>query len=146
MRLDGNACVLLAYPIALAVSCAATPLARRLALRTGAIDHPNERKVHKAPIASSGGVAIIAGFYAAAIFSGAIHQAPLRAFLGLSAGAVFIAAVGFVDDRIDIPARIKLVLQVLGELLFPTRNTKSESDRLPCGPAKSTMMPLMPFE
>jgi UDP-GlcNAc:undecaprenyl-phosphate GlcNAc-1-phosphate transferase len=114
MRLDGNACVLLAYPIALAVSCAATPLARRLALRTGAIDHPNERKVHKAPIASSGGVAIIAGFYAAAIFSGAIHQAPLRAFLGLSAGAVFIAAVGFVDDRIDIPARIKLVLQVLG--------------------------------
>ena len=113
MTLDGNASVLLAYPIALAVTCAATPLARRLAFRTGAIDHPNERKLHRAPIATSGGVAIIAGFYAAAVISGATHQVPLRAFLGLTAGALFIAAVGFIDDRVDLSARIKLPLQIL---------------------------------
>jgi UDP-GlcNAc:undecaprenyl-phosphate GlcNAc-1-phosphate transferase len=113
MTLDGNASVLLAYPIALAVTCAATPLARRLAFRTGAIDHPNERKVHKAPIPTSGGIAIIAGFFAAVIISGAIHQVPLRALAGLTVGAVFIAAVGFIDDRIDIPAKTKLVLQIV---------------------------------
>ncbi len=109
--LDGS--VLLAYPVALIVSCLATPVARRLAFRTGAIDHPNERKVHKSPIPTSGGIAIIAGFYAAIIISGAVHQVPTRALVGISVGAIFIAAVGFIDDRIDIPARIKLVLQIV---------------------------------
>jgi UDP-GlcNAc:undecaprenyl-phosphate GlcNAc-1-phosphate transferase len=113
MTLDGNASVLLAYPVALAVTFAATPLARRVAFRTGAIDHPNERKVHKVPVPTSGGIAIIAGFLAAAIVSGAVHQVPLRALAGLLAGAIFIAAVGFVDDRLDLSAPLKLVLQVL---------------------------------
>ncbi len=113
MAFDGNAAVLLAYPIALAVTFIATPLARRLAFHTGGIDHPNERKVHKAPIPTSGGVAIITGFIVAIAISGAIHQVPTRVLVGIGAGALFIATVGFIDDRIDIPAKIKLVLQIL---------------------------------
>jgi len=113
MTLEGNASVLLAYPAALAVTFALTPLARRLAYRTGGIDHPNERKIHKSPIPTSGGVAIIAGFLAAAVVSGAIHQVPLRVLAGLLGGALFIALVGFIDDRVDLPARVKLVLQLV---------------------------------
>jgi UDP-GlcNAc:undecaprenyl-phosphate GlcNAc-1-phosphate transferase len=113
MSLGGNNAVLLAYPIALAVTFAATPLVRRFAERAGAIAHPNERTVHKAPIATSGGIAIILGFYAALFLTGGHHQLSSRALIGLSAGALFIAAVGFVDDRFDVPAKIKLLLQIV---------------------------------
>jgi len=116
MSMESNASVIFAYPLALAVTFAATPVARRLALRTGAIDHPNERKIHKAPVPTSGGTAIIAGFLAAAVLSGAIHQVAVRSLVGLLAGAIFIAVVGFVDDRLDLSAPLKLGLQVLSVL------------------------------
>jgi UDP-GlcNAc:undecaprenyl-phosphate/decaprenyl-phosphate GlcNAc-1-phosphate transferase len=113
MSFSLSTAVPLTYLTALAVTLAVTPLARRLAVRAGAVAHPNERTVHKTPIASAGGTAIIIGFYAALFLTGAYHQLSLRALIGLSAGALFIAAVGFVDDCLDVPAKIKLALQFL---------------------------------
>ncbi|HEU5086935.1 MAG TPA: hypothetical protein VFT99_05800, partial [Roseiflexaceae bacterium] len=51
-------------------SVLATPLARRLALRTGVVDVPNTRKVHGAPVPMLGGAAIYAGFVLALILFG----------------------------------------------------------------------------
>jgi UDP-GlcNAc:undecaprenyl-phosphate GlcNAc-1-phosphate transferase len=125
----------LAYVVAAAATCALTPLARRLSILTGAIDVPNERKVHEQPVPTSGGIAIIAGVLVSAWLGGvfsttagaAAHAAALPSpglgaglrpatLAALFGGAVFIALVGLVDDRKEIPAKIKLALQVLSSV------------------------------
>jgi UDP-GlcNAc:undecaprenyl-phosphate GlcNAc-1-phosphate transferase len=113
--------LLLTYLVAAAVTCALTPIARWFAIRTGALDVPNERKIHEQPVPTSGGIAIIAGLLLSA-WLGGVFSAPstgLGAGLkpgtlaALFGGALFIALVGLVDDRKEIPAKIKLALQVL---------------------------------
>ena len=61
MTLHGNQAIIVAYVAAAAVTCAATPIARRISVRTGALDVPNERKVHSVALPTSGGLAIIPG-------------------------------------------------------------------------------------
>ncbi|MDH5201534.1 MAG: undecaprenyl/decaprenyl-phosphate alpha-N-acetylglucosaminyl 1-phosphate transferase, partial [Candidatus Bathyarchaeota archaeon] len=96
-----------------AVACAATPLARWLAVRGGALDRPNDRKVHATPLPTWGGTAIILGFLAAALAAGAVHQMPARVFVGIMVGALLVALVGFVDDRKEVSAHDKFALQII---------------------------------
>ena len=49
------------------VAYIATPLAGAIATRIGAIDHPNDRKVHAKPTPTLGGMAIFMGLVAAGI-------------------------------------------------------------------------------
>jgi len=105
------------------VSVAATPAWRWAAGRFGSLDVPNERKVHAHPKPTSGGVAIIAGFLAAALVTGAfqqLHQRLPYGPLGLLSGCAIIVLLGLVDDRWEVPAKIKLLVQVLATfpLLF----------------------------
>ncbi|HUL44377.1 MAG TPA: hypothetical protein VLY03_08475 [Bacteroidota bacterium] len=51
------------FVIPLALSLILTPLVIRLAKRIGAMDQPNERKVHRFPIPRLGGLAIYASFF-----------------------------------------------------------------------------------
>ncbi len=111
----------LALASATAVSLVATPLWRWAAKRLGRLDHPNERKLHAHPKPTSGGVAIIAGFLIAALVTGVFsqlghqpkyHYAPFAILLG---GAL-MALMGLLDDRREIPAKVKLGLQVVATL------------------------------
>ena len=52
-------CFLLGMLVALCV----TPLVIRLAIRLGMLDHPNERKIHKAPMPLMGGLGIFIGMW-----------------------------------------------------------------------------------
>ena len=53
------------FVAALATSLLVTPLARRLAIRLGAVDKPNPRRINKTPVPRMGGIAIFAGIAAA---------------------------------------------------------------------------------
>ena len=53
------------FVAALATTLATTPLARRVAVRLGAIDRPTGRRVNKVPVPRMGGIAIFAGIAAA---------------------------------------------------------------------------------
>ncbi len=98
------------FLIALAVTAVSIPWIRRLALKTGFVDAPAQRKVHSTPIPLMGGVAIFAGAsMALAFFAG---QAP-RSVAGVFIVLTLVAFIGLVDDRYHLPARIKLT----GELL-----------------------------
>ena len=57
-----------AFAVALIVSLVLMPAVILLANKTGAMDEPNARKVHKKPIPRIGGLGIYAGFMAAIIF------------------------------------------------------------------------------
>ncbi len=98
---------LIPFVIALIVSYLLTPGVKKLAVKVGAVDKPNARKVHTHVIPRLGGLAIYIGFLAAVLYC-----APLRHDLaGLLLGCTAIVALGIWDDICNIPAKVKLAGQ-----------------------------------
>jgi UDP-GlcNAc:undecaprenyl-phosphate GlcNAc-1-phosphate transferase len=109
---------LLVLMVAAAVTYLVTPVARRIALRWGAMTEVRDRDVHAIPTPRLGGVAMLVGFMAALLV--AVHLP----FLGptfadghdaraLLTGAVLICLLGVADDKWGLDAITKLAGQVL---------------------------------
>lgn len=97
------------FLIALIVAYVLTPGVKKLAIKVGAVDKPNARKVHTHAIPRLGGLAIYIGFMAAVLFC-----VPVRhELLGLLLGCTAIVALGIWDDICNIPAKEKLVGQIV---------------------------------
>ena len=89
------------FLIALIVAYVLTPGVKKLAIKVGAVDKPNARKVHTHAIPRLGGLAIYVGFMAAVLFC-----VPVRhELLGLLLGCTAIVALGIWDDICNIPAK-----------------------------------------
>jgi len=98
---------LLAFVIALCL----TPLTIVLAKKINAVDHPkDERKIHAVPMPRLGGIAIFIATMVAMFY---FTNYPKNIVMGISFGAVIIVITGILDDIYDLPATVKLVLQVL---------------------------------
>lgn len=112
-----NATLLLAPLAALAITLAATPLMRMLAVRYRFTDRPSPRRnvVLKPRL---GGVAIFMGFAGAVLlFYPAMEGRTAEEMLkvsGLLAGGVVVLLGGVLDDRFDLPAGVQLLFQLLG--------------------------------
>ena len=91
--------------IALAISYVLTPGVKNLAIKVGAIDKPNARKVHDHMIPRLGGLAIFVGFLCAVLYSMPMNHD----MAGLLLGCTAIVCVGIWDDICNIPAKVKLV-------------------------------------
>src|SRR6478672_230623 len=87
---------------AAAVAFGLTPLVARLAVRVGAIDIPDARKVHDRPIPRLGGLAVVAAI--ALVFGGARWisagrwELPQHLATGLGIGVLPILLVSIWDD------------------------------------------------
>lgn len=92
----------------------ATPLARKLAFRCGCLDVPDgKRKIHREPVPYFGGLAIMAGFAAAAVLFSILFSGTLSAQLAIMlVGGAFICFVGLLDDLYDIRPTYKLIAQI----------------------------------
>ncbi|RJQ24496.1 MAG: undecaprenyl/decaprenyl-phosphate alpha-N-acetylglucosaminyl 1-phosphate transferase [Peptococcaceae bacterium] len=97
--------ILLAFCIAFLI----TPLVRRWAFKHGVLDRPNWRKVHRRAVPRLGGMAIYISFTAAVLLT----QELTTPIIGLLIGGSLITLVGIVDDIRGMPARAKLVGQIL---------------------------------
>lgn len=96
-----------------------TPLVRRLALRFGAVDLPNERKVHKTPVPRLGGVAVVLSFavVVAAVLAGLLpvpRMPDLARQVWLLVGLVPVFAVSLLDDVRPQRALTRLAAQAVG--------------------------------
>jgi UDP-GlcNAc:undecaprenyl-phosphate GlcNAc-1-phosphate transferase len=111
-----------AYGVVLAVVTATTFasmfLVRRLAFRVGAVVRPDERRIHKRPTATLGGLGMLVGVLAgvaAAWVMGAFD--PLfegsTELLGLVLAAIVIVGVGVIDDLREVSAPAKIAGIVL---------------------------------
>ncbi len=113
---------ILKYPVvflaAMMFTLLATPLWIRFARKFGWMDQPGNRKVHRQPVPTSGGVPLIFGFHAACAllyflpwepFAGQITEAWWARFFILSMG---ILLLGLVDDRFALRPHNKLAGQV----------------------------------
>ncbi len=114
--------------VAFVITLLATPIVRRLAIANGIVDHPDERKIHRLPIAYLGGVAVFLGlvggilfsyFAITPVFEGWIDWHPTE-HLTLDSmfpmpvppwvllGTIVIMLVGLFDDVTGIPPRVKV--------------------------------------
>ena len=99
----------IAFIVALGVTYLATPSVKRLAIRWGAVDKPDARKVHKGIIPRLGGLAIYAGFIASVLAS--VHLT--WELVGLLTGGTAILLLGVLDDIYQLPAKVKLAGQIV---------------------------------
>ncbi len=108
--------VILIFLAALALAVGGTPLARRLAFRSGMVDAPSGRKYHSAPTPLLGGAAIYAACILAIILFG--DRFYVRQAAGIVIGASLISFLGFWDDRWALPALVKLLGQLLPAIVL----------------------------
>jgi UDP-GlcNAc:undecaprenyl-phosphate/decaprenyl-phosphate GlcNAc-1-phosphate transferase len=97
------------------VAVAATPLAIRIATRTGFLDRPVGYKAHAAATPYLGGAAILAGFLAGALIYGAVGDSDLTA---LFVGAAILWLVGTIDDRLLLGPRIRVAAVALAAAIL----------------------------
>ena len=83
------------------------------------LDAPNERSLHRIAVPRSGGIAIITGIVAAALW--------LRASPSLMVPVLALAVVSYLDDRHALPAAARLVMHLIaaGAFLWLTSGLSS---------------------
>lgn len=104
------------FLLALAATVALTPVVIYIAGKTGALDAPDARKVHKQPVPRIGGLAIYAGFLLAMLYylgSESVAKESAHALIGLLVGGSLIVLLGLVDDYKNLPAKVKLLGQIV---------------------------------
>lgn len=85
------------------------PIVKKIANHIGAIDYPNERKVHKKPIPRLGGLAIFLSFLIGYIFFGQVTTQMISILIG----SFIIIILGICDDVKPVPARYKFLVQII---------------------------------
>jgi UDP-GlcNAc:undecaprenyl-phosphate GlcNAc-1-phosphate transferase len=107
-----DACVQIpvtAILLALVVALLVTPLVMKWAFKWGALDRPNQRKVHQQVMPRLGGLAVFIAFTTAVLLT----QPLSSRIAGLLAGGALIMLLGFVDDTRGLSPKVKLAGQIL---------------------------------
>src|SRR3954454_10213171 len=118
---------LFAFIFAGAAVWAVVPATEALAVRIGAIDHPNERSLHEMPTPKLGGIAVLV----AVLVGGTIFLPWDHETRSILAGAIVITAVGVVDDLVDLPAGVKLLGQTAAAIIPVASGVSVDTFTLP---------------
>lgn len=97
-----------AIVIALGLALLVTPAVKKFAIKLGALDRPDQRKVHKRVMPRLGGLAIYLSFVAAVLLTMDISMQ----VCGILVGGTMIVILGFVDDTRGLSPRLKLAGQI----------------------------------
>lgn len=124
----------ISFILSFIIAFSATPLARKIAFKIGAVDVPKDnRRMHKKPIARLGGLAIVSGFLVSVLFYTVTSLfdilsplEPDRQLFGLLAGILIVVAIGIIDDAKQISARYKLAFQLAAAIAVVISGTRIE--------------------
>jgi len=89
------------------------PFVKKIAFHVGALDIPNERKVHTKPMPRLGGLGIYSGFLLGYMMFGE-QTATMNSIL---IGSFVLLVTGIIDDIKPLKASVKLVGQVMAALI-----------------------------
>lgn len=103
----------LAFPLALLVVLAATPLVIRMARRFDWVAHPRQDRWHEESTALMGGIAIFVGAALAAVAT-----VPMDVLWPIGVGATLLFVTGFVDDRVGLRPGAKLAAQIVATAIL----------------------------
>ncbi|UFT98875.1 undecaprenyl/decaprenyl-phosphate alpha-N-acetylglucosaminyl 1-phosphate transferase [Radiobacillus kanasensis] len=86
-----------------------TPFVKKVALRIGATDKPSQRKVHVKLMPRLGGLAIFSSF----IIGFVLFSEKNFNWIPIIIGLFIITLLGVLDDKFELPAKIKFGVQLL---------------------------------
>jgi UDP-GlcNAc:undecaprenyl-phosphate GlcNAc-1-phosphate transferase len=108
---------LIAFIVSLSIVLWSTPIVKFVGLKTGYVDRPSERKMHKRPMVRLGGVAIFVGTFTAillvSLMGGFGAFIPNKAVLGVILGSLGFFLIGLSDDLFNLSPKSRLVMQTL---------------------------------
>ncbi len=138
------------FALAFIISFIATFLVSRVAVRRRILDMPDdERRFHKNPTPTLGGIAIFASFFlvtlALGVFGGYLLNGniPFKVLLAIWAGGAILMIGGYLDDRYRLPASISVIFPVLATLAIITSGVKAVSMHNPFTNNVIVLMPLL---
>ena len=105
---NGNS-ILIILLVTFISSVLLVPIVKKIAEHVGAIDYPNERKVHKKPMPRLGGLAIFSSFLIGYIF----FAEPTVQMNSILIGGFIIILLGIFDDIKPISAKYKFIVQLI---------------------------------
>ncbi len=135
---DLSNCQISGFLIALAISWWLTPEIRARAVQLKLVDMPGERRVHTVPTPRLGGVAIyialMVSVIALILICGRLPHTARGSeggFIGIAVGGTVIFILGLMDDLQGIPAKIKLVVQILAACAAYSMGVRIKSIPIP---------------
>lgn len=120
------------FALAFFISFVLTFIVSRIAVRRRIVDVPDdERRFHKQPTPTMGGLAVFGSFFLvslAMLFAGPLMgNIPLRQIIGIWVGGLILMIGGYLDDRYRLPARYSIIFPVLACLTIVTSGIKAVS-------------------
>ncbi|MGT2667658.1 glycosyltransferase family 4 protein [Streptococcus rifensis] len=131
-----------------------TPMVKLLAVKIGAVDHPNARRINKVPMPSAGGLAIIIAFSIAVLvlLPMIVKVSDIRGhdFLSYAWPVVLsgwvVALTGLIDDVVELSAKWKLLGQTLAALMiYAFTDFHFDKFKIPFGGPFIEFSPLVTF-
>ncbi|MBD1383006.1 glycosyltransferase family 4 protein [Metabacillus arenae] len=119
--------VVLAFIASFITVLVVTPLVMKIAIKIGAIDKPNVRKVHQKVMPTLGGLAIFIGV-AVGYFASGLYENKMT---GIIAGALIIIITGMLDDFMELSAKVKLLVQTAAAIIVVSTGMTIEFLNIP---------------
>ncbi len=125
--------------ISLAASIVLTPFVIKLAISLDIVDKPGTRKIHVDVIPRMGGLGIFGGVMVALLFFNFYDHASFialffnREYLYIFAGSIVMMAMGIIDDKIGLNAKIKFIIQFSVAILIAASGLRVEAITNPFG-------------
>ncbi|HEY3376469.1 MAG TPA: MraY family glycosyltransferase [Armatimonadota bacterium] len=122
MTTDRLAMVGLSLLLALGISLALTPVAMKIAIAAGVMDRPHARRVHTKPTPRWGGLAMFTAFALTVLVIALVRLFVIeerfgdvfnRQVAGILLGGLLMTTIGALDDKYNVPAKLKLLGQLL---------------------------------
>jgi UDP-GlcNAc:undecaprenyl-phosphate/decaprenyl-phosphate GlcNAc-1-phosphate transferase len=111
---------ILVFSTAFLLALLLTPIAIRVAKRTGAVDQPGGRHIHSEITPSWGGLPLFVAFFAAVAVSLMYPRTDpneTSRLLGLFLGSLLIFVVGTYDDYHELNATVQLIAQTIAAVI-----------------------------
>jgi UDP-N-acetylmuramyl pentapeptide phosphotransferase/UDP-N-acetylglucosamine-1-phosphate transferase len=106
------------FALALGLALALTPLVKKFAVKVGAMDVPDHRKVHTKVMPRMGGLAIYAAFTVTILLfmpwlpDSLLSEHDRNLIMGMLVGGTVIVILGAMDDRFQLNAKLKFLVQI----------------------------------
>ena len=106
--------ILLIITATFIVTALIVPFIKKVAIHVGALDIPNERKVHSKPMPRLGGLAMFLGF----LFSYMIFGEPSSTMNSILIGSFIVVLTGTVDDIKPLKSSVKFIAQMVAAIII----------------------------
>ncbi|MDQ0492629.1 glycosyltransferase family 4 protein [Paenibacillus brasilensis] len=109
---------IIGFVMALGLALLLTPLVKKFAVKVGAVDVPNARKVHTRIMPRLGGLGIFLAFLLSLLAilplvpDGMLSSRDINFIAAFLIGGTLITLIGALDDRFDLNAKLKFLAQI----------------------------------